>query len=259
MTMTTSITSRQRDQVGDVASAAAKKAVDNLQLDGDAAQLVIMRGDQLGTAITEAIRRLSLGTRSHDRAREIMGRNMFGVEEATKHFGVQPSKKDLADLATIPYSETVLTSCKDSHILVAVFPLSLLDVRKKAPTELFYTQDWYDNETFAKDKGGARWYLLRKTPVEQSTSKTWEEQQRLLGKDEETPTVRVVVYTMIGHFLATGERLFEKLYVRCSDVDSLGLRVGVGDFAADGLLVGDRWDGSRRDDLGVASARKFDN
>jgi len=66
-----------------------------------------------------------------------------------------------------------------------------------------------------------------------------------------------VVYTIIGHFLATGERLFEKVWVRCSDCDSDGYRVCVGVFDSDGLRVGDDWVSIRSDDLGVSAARKF--
>ena len=143
---------------------------------------------------------------------------------------------------------------------MAVFPLSILEIRGKVPADqrLFYAQDWYNKESFAKDRGDVSWQLVRKTPVESSTSKTWDEQQALLAKNEETPTARVMVYTIIGHFLATGERLFERIYVRCSDVDSDGFRVDVGRFVVNGLIVSDYWDGNRRGDIGVASARKFD-
>jgi len=54
-------------------------------------------------------------------AREIMGTNFFGIEEAIKHFGVNPSKQQLAALAEVPFSEEVLRSAKDTHVLVAVF------------------------------------------------------------------------------------------------------------------------------------------
>lgn len=61
----------------------------------------------------------------------------------------------------------------------------------------------------------------------------------------------------IGHFLSTGERLFEKIYVRCMDVASVGLRVFVGRFAADGLRVYDfLCDDHRLDGLGVSASRK---
>ncbi len=197
---------------------------------------------------------------SQVRAREIMGRNFFGVEEAIKHFGVNPSKQQLAFLAEVPWGEEVLRACKDTHVLLATFPLSVLDVRgivkKLADQTLFYKQDWYDKQAFSADKGEIGWQLVRKEPIANSTRKTWNEQQALLSKDEETPTARVVVQTAIGHFLATGERLFEKIYVRCVDLDSGGHRVYVGYFDAEGLDVSYYWDGDQYDSVGVSAARK---
>lgn len=197
---------------------------------------------------------------SHTRAREIMGKNFFGIEEAIKHFGVNATKQQLAYLAEVPFSEEVLKSCKDTHILVAVFPLSILAIRgiakKQSDHTLFYSQDWYDKQAFAKDKGEVGWQLVRKEPVANSTSKTWNDQQALLSKDEETPTARIVVYTMVGHFIATGERLLENIYVRCVDLGSGGVRVFVGRFDAEGLSVF-RWGGDGRgDSLGLSAARK---
>lgn len=193
-------------------------------------------------------------------AREIMGKNFFGIEKAIKHFGVNATKQQLAYLAEVPFSEEVLKSCKDTHVLVAVFPLSILDIRgitrKLENQTLFYSQDWYDKQSFAKDKGEVNWQLVRKVLIANSTSKTWNDQQALLSKDEETPTARIVVYTMVGHFLATGERLFEKIYVRCVDLDSDGDRVYVGLFDSEGLCVC-TWDDDRRIDvLGLSAARK---
>jgi hypothetical protein len=231
---------------------------------GDHADIIV---DRINTDETVAQRVATLclnngyePSTSQNLAREIMGKNFFGIEEAIKHFGVNATKQQLAYLSEIPFSEEVLMSCKDTHILVAVFPLSILDIRgivKKLPDQtLFYSQDWYDKETFAKDKGEVGWQLVRKEPIVNSTSKTWSDQQALLSKDEETPTARIVVYTMIGHFLTTGERLFKKIYVRCVDLDSDGRRVLVGRFESRGLSVYD-WGDDRRDDgLGVSGARK---
>ncbi len=192
-------------------------------------------------------------------ARGIMGKNFFGIEEAIKHFGVNPSKQQLAYLAEVPFTEEVLRSCKDTHVLIAIFPLSILDLRgicRKIENQvLFYNQDWYNKQTFAQEKGGIGWQLVRKELVADSTNKTWDEQQVILSKDESTPKAQVAVYTMIGHYLATGERLFEKVYVRCSDLGSDGYRVRVGNFAAEGLVVSDSWDGGRDARLGLASAR----
>jgi hypothetical protein len=134
-------------------------------------------------------------------AREIMGKNFFGVEEAVTHFGVKPTRAQLSVLSEITFTEAELTEAKDTHVLVAVFPLSIIEIRNKA--KLFYDQSWYNEESFAKDKGDVSWQLVRKTPVENSTSKTWQEQQALLSDKEETPKARVMVYAIIGHFLST--------------------------------------------------------
>lgn len=196
---------------------------------------------------------------SQKKAREIMGTNMFGIEDAIKHFGVNPSKAQLAALGEVPFSEETLKACKGTHVLVAVFPLSILDIRtqvKGDPIRLLYDQSWYNKEAFAKDRGEIGWHLIRKTPVDNSTNKTWNDQQALLGKDDETPKAQVMVYAIIGHYKATNERLFEKVWVRCSDLDSDGVRVSVGNFDAEGLDVNDCWGDSRGDCLGLASARK---
>lgn len=193
-------------------------------------------------------------------AREIMAKNFFGIEEAIKHFGVNATKQQHADLAEVPFSEEVLKSCKDTHVLVAVFPLSILDIRgitkKQSDRTLSNNQNWYDEQVFAKDKGEVGWQLVRKEPIANSTSKTWNDQQALLSKDEETPTARIVVYTMVGHFLATRERLFDKINVNCVDLGSGGRRVTVGEWGAEGLLVDDYWDDKWHDMLGLSAARK---
>jgi len=230
-------------------------------LNEELAQKVIdSKGNDLATKVVRLIENGGFEpSTSQKRAREIMGRNFFGIKEAIKHFGVNPSKQQLAYLADVPLTEEVLASVKDTHVLVAVFPMSILDVRAKVKDEsgrLFYDQSWYNKESFAKDKGEIGWRLVRKTPVPDSTSKNWDEQQALLDKSEETPSAQVMVYTIIGHYLATGERLFENVYVRTGSVDSDGRRVRVGGFDQHGLFVNLWWDGSRNGLVGVSSARK---
>lgn len=229
-------------------------------LNDELAQKVIdSKGNDLAAKV---VRRILNGgfepSTSHKQARAIMGKNFFGVEEAIKHFGVNPSKQQLAYLAEVPFTEEVLKSCKDTHVLVAVFPMSILDIRGKVERKLFYSHDdaWYNKQGFAKDKGEVGWQLVRKVPIADSTNKTWNEQQALLSKDEETPKGQVVVYTIIGHFLATGERLFENIYVRCSDLDSDGDRVDVGSFDAEGLHFSSYWRGGRDGYVGLTAARK---
>ena len=193
---------------------------------------------------------------SQKHTREIMGKNFFGVEEAIKHFGINPTNRQLAMLSEIPFSESVLQELKNSHILVAVFPISILEIRKKVDSKLFYNQDWYSDQEFAKEKGELGWQLIRKTPVENSTSKNWQEQLALIPEEDEVPTAQVMVYTIAGHYLATNERLFENVYVRTSSLDSGGSRVDIGSFGSGGLRVPRYWDVGCICHLGLVSSRK---
>jgi hypothetical protein len=181
-------------------------------------------------------------------AREIMGENFFGVEEAIKHFNANPSKRELATLAEVPFSEKTLTRCKYTHVLVAVFALSLLDIRRKvkvvAGRKLFFCrcwgtshpdstheETWLSNQAFAKDYGKTGWHLVRTTPVPHSTDLMWWMQQILLGMNEKTPSARVLIYTIVGHYLSTRELLFIDLpHVRCSDRLSHGRGVLVSNW-----------------------------
>ncbi len=196
-----------------------------------------------------------------DAAHQIMGTNFFGIEEAIKHFGVNATEQQCTYLAKIPFNEEVLRSCKETHVLVAVFPLSILDIRghtrKQSKQNLFYKQEWYNKQVFAKDRGKVSWQLVRKDPITHSTSKRWEDQQTLLSKDEERPTARIVVYTMVSHFLTTGDRLFEKIYVRCVDQALGGRGIVVGLFDIRGFHI-NRWDriARRGDDIALPAAWK---
>lgn len=220
-----------------------------------AQKVIDSKGNDLATKVVRLIQNGGL----QQRAREIMGKNFFGVEEAIKYFGVKPTDEQLATLSEIPFFEAMLEQAKDTHVLVAVFPLSILEVRGKVQDKgLFYNQDWYNKESFAKERGEVTWQLVRKTPVDDSTSKNWQEQQALLGKDDEVPSAQAMVYTIIGHFLTTGERLFGKDYVRTSSVPSDGFHVYVGRFAAEDLSVYSYWDNDYYGYLGISSTKKPD-
>ncbi len=195
---------------------------------------------------------------SQELARAIMGANFFGIEEAIRHFGVSPSKPQIAHMAEIPFSKEVLQSAKDTHILVAVFPMSTMEIRDKVQQGLFYNREqlMYKNERFPHYKGAPEWHLVRKEPVADSMDKDWKEQQELLSKDEYVCRGQVLVYTIIGHFLATGERLFEKAYARCSDLDANDHQIIVGFFTTGGLNIM-RWHNTARHSrFGLSASKK---
>jgi len=66
-----------------------------------------------------------------------------------------------------------------------------------------------------------------------------------------------MVYTIIGHLLATGERLVERKYAYTSSVDSDGNRVYVSDVGSNGLGISDYWDAVGYDNDDLSSARKL--
>jgi len=149
----------------------------------------------------------------------------------------------------------MLERSKDTHILIAVLPLSIIEIRDKVKKSLFsYDGAW--KQPFADERGEVSWELISKTLVDNSTSKNWWEQKALLGDDEEIPTAQVMTYTIIGHYLATGERMFGRVYVRTSSTDLGNDHVGVGLFnPANGLDIYTYWNETRGDLLGLAVSK----
>jgi hypothetical protein len=185
-----------------------------------------------------------------------MGKNFLGLKEVQKGFGIMP----LADqYATVPFAEETIAQCKDTHVLVAGAALSVNDIRRIAHSD-FYDTDWYDHESFASDKKvSVRWYLLRKEPVPESRSTTYDEQTALLW-EEEVPFACEVTYMVILYRLTHRECLLSDVCVRCQDKESGGVRVNVGNFDSEGFLLSYYWDDHRADRLGLASSvppRKF--
>jgi len=202
----------------------------------------------------ETIKRLLVNQR---RAHEIMGRNFFGVKEATEHFGVNPTRQQLTILSRIPFSEVVLEQSKDSHILVALFPISILEICDKINSKLFRDQSWHwrNKKFFTEKRDEVSWQLIRKTSANDSTLKNWQEQQSLFDKSNEIPIAQVMVYAISGYYLATSERIFQHIYVRTSSVTSNNHHVVVGFLVSEDLVISDVHDDFRNNFLGVSSAK----
>jgi hypothetical protein len=202
-------------------------------------------------------------TPSQVRAREILGKNFLGIEEAMRHYGAAYTEEQIATLAEIPFSEAEIEERKNDFLLVAGSPMTVLDIRKKAPNKkpkkafYSYKDAWYNTQVFAtNERVGVEWFWIRKTAVENSFSKSFADQQQLTPAGEEVPRACELIYAVVLYFMATGERLFSNVYVRCIDVGSDGYRVFVGYFDADGLSIDNGWDDDPRDRIGLSSARK---
>lgn len=195
------------------------------------------------------------------RARSIMGKNFFGVEDAVKYFKVQPTGCQLEKLAKIPFSEEILTKYRDSHVLVAVFPLSIIDLRNVVygvfDNSLFFRQNWYEGHAFAEDKGDdVEWCLVRKNPIYDSFSKTWKEQLELLSEDEEVPTAKILTYTAVGYYFLTNDYIMQDIYVRSDSVDSAGDRICFGNFKNLCFGINHYWDDGGNSVLGLITSMK---
>ena len=197
-------------------------------------------------------------------AREIMGKNMLGLDVAVDRFGSRLTPCQKLMLSNVPFSTETLLTRKDSHILAVVPTLSILDIRDKTAkmklpdgqTGFFSANNQYDNVSCCSTESEPVWRLVRKTEVDNSTDTVWEKQRMLLGENEETPTAQVMVYTIIAYFLVTGERLFERHYGRCADLFWGIRRAVVGPFDNSGLHLGANQEDSRDSIVGSCSARK---
>jgi len=160
-------------------------------------------------------------TKSHV-AQEIMVTNFFGIQEVATHFDVYHTPLEKEVLKEVPWSVEVLESHKDDFLLVAGYPIAIRSIFNLYPTLFYETQltGWGQREPCVnQDHVGTRWYLIRKSPAEATLGECgWLRQRGLLSPNEEPVKACEMVYGIIGHFLATGERLFEKTWARCADL-----------------------------------------
>lgn len=178
-------------------------------------------------------------TTEYARAQSIMGSNFLGIEAATKHFDVVVDDRDFDAIGSIPWSAEMLSACSSTHILALVFPVSI--------SEMVFRHEGLIKEDSRKDitesalLPGPQWHLVKKAPVENSIGKSAAEQRALLAKDEEVPDRQVLVYTSIGRFLTTKERLFS-VAVRCGDTYGVGQHFStVLEFEANGIRLAGGW------------------
>ena len=194
------------------------------------------------------------------RAIGIMGAdNVFGVDGSIKCLKICPTRRQLNDLVNVPFAESVLEECRDTHVLTAVFPLSVVDIRDRTRYGLFCRDDWRQLSACTQrwpDKN-AYWCLVRKTPVPDFGNKALEDQERLLAPDDLVPPIRDLVYAMIGRYFLTEEYLFGEMFVRGADVDDCGSHATVGPFSVNrGIDVHYRPNGEPAHNLYLASAKK---
>ena len=175
-----------------------------------------------------------------EKAHEIMGENYFGVEETKKYLGMDPTGKELSDLADVPFSPEFLEERKDSHILVAFFPISIIEIRQRVRHhQLFSDASWYKDFSFAREKGKTAWHLVPKEPIPMKSAwEAWNGEKKCVRESRETPPPWVMVYAIIGYFLMTEKRLFEDVETSCKWPSLDNTYIYVGFFDDNGLVLG---------------------
>jgi hypothetical protein len=113
-------------------------------------------------------------------ARQIMGSEMFGIEELITHLKTYPRKSHIETLQRIPFTRGTLEACQLSHYLVARI-VSLEE---------------------------ARWTLISQTPRRDSKGMAWDEQQKLPGEHEAIASSSELIDAFVAYKYQNGERLF---------------------------------------------------
>lgn len=144
------------------------------------------------------------------RARQILP--VIGVEGAI-NLGIKPTKEQLLALEEVPFSEIKLQKCKNTHFLIAIFPISIIELRSIFQPNV---PNWstYDHNEFAKEKGELSWKLV---PM---VSESKDGARKL--------TVRELCYAFQTYQRIFKKRLFEDEYVTSCSLDSEGNAVKIG-------------------------------
>lgn len=198
-------------------------------------------------------------------ARLILGDDLITPEDIEAKTGIRYTEQQKAHaVETMPTDLETLQAIKADGMMLIFGPsedLSLLEVRD-LDNRLFYSKKdgWYakSKDSFSRtDKvRGGQWLIIRKTPVDESTSKNWSEQSAMIHQGDRFPNAAEVAYAVTTYKKVRNVYLLKGVYVRTSSVDAVGDRVCVGRFDSEGLDVDDYWAHGRDSRLGVASARE---
>ncbi len=228
------------------------------------------------------------GALEFQEARELFGKDFVGPEAALKTFGAKLTPEEMKAVERIPFSKEELEKAKELGMMLVLRvshdqegkPLTINRMREilagedklgdtgKKKQKIFYRQPgegWYDNEEFAKQATKLGWGLAMKAILEESRSKNWDDQEKVLqewakknGLDPKTIRRRTPVeatYDTLAYYGANKESLLEKDWDWTGVQSSGGRLVDVGYFGSDGLVVDGADRGYSRSTLGVCPSR----
>ncbi len=128
--------------------------------------------------------------------RSIMGENFIGTEEIQYFFNKITDDEEEA-FSRISFSEEVIKSCAQTHILIADTGRSIIDLRKcglrSFCISLIY--EGFDEEKFPHTWEKPCWRLIRKTLVPDSFAQILSDQKKLIDIwVDEIPSARQIFY-----------------------------------------------------------------
>jgi len=256
----------------------SKEALDVLRRGGLIQDLVLAygRGDVPDQTVRELLDRSKLPDwdLSSDQitAASILGKNFVSPAQYCHalRMRVRFTDEELEQLAQIPFSVEVLREEKeatDGNVLL--FPnhpkVTLPFVRELFGTDpdsqpCVYNNDWWlgdRGDPFRDNSLPLGWRLIRTRFEPDSTSKTWDDQEKLIPDTHvRTQALEVTQAGFLIYRLLDGKRILESDYAWCQEVHGDGDRVCVGDFDRDGWHVGAYHPGSSWGRIGVLVSRE---
>ena len=175
-----------------------------------------------------------------EKAKILFGNNYIGREELLplfKKMGL--SYPDNINIPAIHYNISELTQYSQDYVLILGIPnlgtikLNIENFRNYFGTDpsisepCFYNQDWYVKENFITQTLDSRWYLLKKTVLDDTRAV---QPEALLNKKINFPSAILCTYTFFAYYYCRAEYLWYHDFVWCSDLDHNGDRIYVGKY-----------------------------
>lgn len=175
---------------------------------------------------------VAIQTVTEFQASRIMGPNFFGSRSLQKGFGINIPNSQIQTLSRVPFSVETLEASKETHVLILVPKMSVVNLDKKyplgGPDQVFDVDRPVncDSPCF-QDEGEIGWHLIRKHPIAGLADKTWEELQSLIPPQEKVIDARTMTIAAALCYRETGKFTVlpnEGEELRCSNLDGIWRR-----------------------------------
>lgn len=177
-------------------------------------------------------------TTAINEAKAVMGSNFIGTHELTlivDKISINVPK----EIPSIPFSLEELKNKQIDYILILGTsymqngsPLSLKTLRDYFGVDplisepCFYNQDWYLKEEFFNKQLDNKWYLIRKSIIDETRAQNPDYPALKIS----FPSAILCAYTFFVYWFYSAKHLWGNDYIWCSDHDHNGDRVYIGRY-----------------------------